>query len=84
MARKEIETAEDRGERTVLFERDGAYDVEIDGMNILATDRHQANQGLAELALAPWQGRDDITVLLGGLGSGDLLRHVLAQPAPGR
>ena len=78
MARSRIEFTAD--EDAALFDRDGAFDVEVGGTIVLATDRQQANQAFAELALGPWQGRDDITVLLGGLGSGLLLKEILAVP----
>jgi spermidine synthase len=80
MARTAIETVEEDGARVVLHGRDEQYDVEVDGRIVLATDRRQAEQALAELALAPWQGRDDITVLVGGLGAGHLVRELLARP----
>lgn len=80
MTRTSIARADEDGARVELFEREGAFDVEIGGRVVVATDRQHANQAFAELALALWAGRDDITVILGGLGSGLLLKEVLAGP----
>jgi len=80
MTRTSIAVADEDGARVELFGRDGAFDVEIGGRIVVATDQQHANQAFAELALALWAGRDDITVILGGLGSGLLLKEVLASP----
>jgi spermidine synthase len=80
MTRTSIAAADEDGARVELFSKDGAFDVEIGGRVVVATDQQHANQALAELALALWAGRDDITVVLGGLGSGLLLKEVLASP----
>ena len=79
-ARTSIAVADEEGARVELFARDGAFDVEIGGRIVVATDKQHANQPFAELALALWAGRDDISVILGGLGSGLLLKEVLAGP----
>jgi spermidine synthase len=55
------------------------YDVNVDGRQLFATVR-RGEHGLAELALAPWEGRNDVTVLLAGLGAGFLLRSILDRP----
>lgn len=63
-----------------LRARDAALDVVRDGVVVLSSDRRHAEQAFAELALAPWQGRDDITVLLDGIGMGGTLRAALDRP----
>jgi spermidine synthase len=80
MPRESIAFTDEEGVRVELLARDGAFDVEIGGRVVIATDRQHANQAFAELALALWAGRDDVSVLLGGLGSGLLLKEVLAGP----
>jgi spermidine synthase len=84
MTRTSIAAADEDGARVELFARDQAFDVEVGGRVVVATDRQHANQAFAELALALWAGRDDISVLLGGLGSGLLLKEVLARPGVAR
>jgi predicted membrane-bound spermidine synthase len=80
MSRTAVESADEDGVHLVLYAREEHYEIEADGRPIASTDRRQAEQALAELALAPWQGRDDLSVLIGGLGAGHLLREVLARP----
>jgi spermidine synthase len=63
-----------------LQQREDAYDVLVDGRRILSTDDPRNANSLAELALAPFEGHDDIRVLLGGLGAGHTLRQLLARP----
>jgi spermidine synthase len=67
-----------------LFRRETAWDVDIDGRRAMSTDRRGSERSLVELTLAPWQGRDDISVLLGGLGMGFTLRAVLDTPGVSR
>jgi hypothetical protein len=63
-----------------LWARDGAYDLVRDGVTLYASDQRHAETAFAELALAPCQGRDDLTVLVDGLGFGGLVRAVLDRP----
>ncbi len=78
--RAQIDARDEDGRQVSLWDRDGELEVEVDGRVVVASDRQHANAALAELALGPWQGRDDISVLLGGLGSGLLLRELLGRP----
>jgi len=59
------------------------YDVVVDGTKLFSTVR-RGEHSLAELALAPWEGRDDVTVLLAGLGAGFTLRSILDRPEVAR
>ncbi|HKA91756.1 MAG TPA: hypothetical protein VKE22_29035 [Haliangiales bacterium] len=71
-----------RMEGNLLYELHVAgdhYEVRVDGRPLFSTVR-RGEQGLAELALAPWEGRDDVTVLLAGLGAGFTLRSILDRP----
>ena len=64
-----------------LVRREGdAFDVMLDGRKAMSSDARRHEKPLAELALALWKGRDDISVLLGGLGMGFLLREILDSP----
>jgi spermidine synthase len=80
MTRTSIAATDENGARVELFSRDDAFDVEIGGRLVVATDVQHANAAFAELSLGLWAGRDDISVILGGLGSGLLLKEVLARP----
>jgi spermidine synthase len=63
-----------------LFRRGEAYDVIVDGKQVMASDARGIERSLVELAMAPLKGRDDITVLLAGLGMGYALRAILDSP----
>jgi spermidine synthase len=64
-----------------LFRREGDhFDVFLDGRKAISSDARRHEKPLVELSLAPLTGRDDITVLIGGLGMGYLLRDVLDSP----
>jgi spermidine synthase len=59
---------------------DDVFDVMLDGRKAMSSDARRHEKPLVELSLALWKGRDDISVLLGGLGMGFLLREVLDWP----
>jgi spermidine synthase len=63
-----------------LRRRGAAYDVLVDGRRVLRSDAARGQKELVELALAPLVGRDDVSVLVAGLGMGFTLRAVLAAP----
>jgi spermidine synthase len=71
---------DDEGRTWALLRRGEAYEVRLDGVVQFASDRPRNEQELVELAFAPLKGRDDITLLLGGLGSGRLVKCALAVP----
>jgi spermidine synthase len=63
-----------------LQRRGEAYEVLVDGRLLLATDAPRNARSLVELALAPFAGRDDVRVLLGGLGAGHTARELVCRP----
>lgn len=80
-----IERAVEEGGVTLELRRRGdAYDVFCGGRRLIASDARRSERSLAELALAPWRGRDDVTVLVAGLGMGFLLRAILDLPGVAR
>ena len=54
-----------------------AFDVVVDGQVTVRSAGARVDAELVDLALAPWQTRDELTVLLAGLGMGLTLRAVL-------
>ncbi len=71
---------EDDGVPLELFRRGNAYEVWRDGRRVIASDARRSEQLLIELAMGPLRGRDDVTILLAGLGMGFALRHALDAP----
>jgi spermidine synthase len=63
-----------------LVQRGEAFDVLVDGRRVMRSDARRAETQLVELALAPLGQRDDITVVLAGLGMGFTLRALLDAP----
>ena len=63
-----------------LVQRGEAFDVLVDGRRVMRSDVRRAEKQLVELALAPLGQRDDITVVLAGLGMGFTLRALLDAP----
>jgi spermidine synthase len=72
-------TTED-GHEIALVKRGDAYEIIYDGNFLMASDCRRSERTLAELAMAPLSQRDDVTVLVGGLGMGHTLRAVLDSP----
>ncbi len=68
---------EEAGRVLELHRRGEAYDVIIDGKIAFQSDQRRSERSLVELALAPLRGRDDVAVLLAGLGMGYALRALL-------
>ena len=61
-----------------LVSRGGTFDVREDGETVLRSGLARDGGELARLSLAPLGQRDDVTVLLAGLGFGRTLRAVLS------
>jgi spermidine synthase len=61
-----------------------AFDVFVDGTLLMSSDRRHSEISLAEFGVAPWQGRDDISVLVAGMGMGHVVRALLDQPGVAR
>jgi len=63
-----------------LVQRGDAFDVLVEGRRVMRSDARRAEKQLVDLALAPLGQRDDITVVLAGLGMGFTLRALLDAP----
>ena len=59
---------------------DGEWSIRVDGKVTVASGARRSEQSLVELAMAPLAQRDDVTVLLAGLGMGYALRRLLDAP----
>src|SRR5579859_4544250 len=68
---------EDAGTAVELYRRGEAYELVVDGRRVVASDIRRSEKALIELAMAPLAGRDDVSVLLAGLGLGFTLRALL-------
>lgn len=68
------------GIEIALVRRGELFEIICDGQFLMASDCRRSEQSLAELSLAPLGQRNDITVLVGGLGMGFTLRAVLDSP----
>ena len=64
------------GGEIVLYERDGAYFIRVNGLELMTSRAHGSEEDLARLALAKVR-RQEPRVLVGGLGMGFTLRAVL-------
>ncbi|HEY7954342.1 MAG TPA: hypothetical protein VII38_03580 [Polyangia bacterium] len=71
---------DETGRTFELHRRGEAYEVIVDGERAIASDVRRSERSLIELAIAPLAGRDDVTLLLGGLGMGFLARAALDAP----
>jgi spermidine synthase len=71
---------EDDGVTVELFRRGNVYELWRDGRRALVSDARRSEQSLAELAVGPLRGRDDVSVLVAGLGMGFALRAALDAP----
>jgi spermidine synthase len=83
MMSAEPEVLETRVEETATLElvrRGEALEVRVDGRSVMRSDQRRGEQSLIELVLAPLGQRDDVTVLLAGLGMGFTLRALLNWP----
>jgi spermidine synthase len=73
------ETLED-GARVRLIRRAGLCEVWRGNTQLFGEARRREDRAFAEFALAPLGGRDDLSILIAGLGTGLLLRAVLDIP----
>ncbi len=64
------------GKELVLYERDGAYSIRVNGLELMSSRAHGSEEALASLVLARVDNAKP-TVLVGGLGMGYTLRAVL-------
>lgn len=64
------------GRELILYERDGAYAIRVDGRELMSSRAHGSEEALARLVLAKLSVRAP-RILVGGLGMGYTLRAVL-------
>jgi spermidine synthase len=74
-----IERRDEEGRAVELYRRGEAYDLLLEGRRV-SSDQRRSESALVELTMAPLSGRDDVSVLVAGLGMGFLLRAVLDTP----
>jgi spermidine synthase len=68
------------GTELALIKRGDDYEIVYDGNFLMASDCRRSERTLAELAMAPLSQRDDVTILIAGLGMGHTLRAALDSP----
>ncbi|MSP59580.1 MAG: spermidine synthase [Myxococcales bacterium] len=68
------------GHEIALIKRGDAFEIVYDGNFLMASDCRRSERSLAELAMTPLSQRNDVTVLVAGLGMGHTLRAVLDAP----
>jgi spermidine synthase len=64
------------GGEIILYERDGAYFIRVNGLELMSSRAHGSEEDLARLSLAQVKSKQP-KVLVGGLGMGFTLRAVL-------
>jgi spermidine synthase len=64
------------GGEIILYERDGAYTIRVNGLELMTSRAHGSEEDLARLVLAKVK-RKKPKILVGGLGMGYTLRAVL-------
>ena len=80
--RKLGETIAPDGSVLSLVEHDGAYLIRVNGVDLMSTRRHHADDVQAELVCAPLHSQRGARALIGGLGLGFTLKAALAQLMP--
>jgi spermidine synthase len=75
-----VEEVVEDGARLRLVRQAGLLEVWRDDALLFTEARRREDRAFAEFALAPLGGRDDLSVLIAGLGTGLLLRAVLDVP----
>lgn len=75
-----VERASDAGGVSIELQRRGnVFEVVQGGVRTMYSDAERNESQLAELTLAPLQGRDDINVLVAGAGLGRVVKALLAN-----
>ena len=75
-----VERRSEGGAEYELVRRGDGWDVLVDGALAMRSGGTRIDREVVDLALAPWETRDDLTVLLAGLGMGITLRALLDKP----
>jgi spermidine synthase len=68
------------GTEVALIKRGAEFEIVYDGNFLMASDCRRSERSLAELAMAPLSQRDDVKMLIAGLGMGHTLRAALDSP----
>jgi spermidine synthase len=68
------------GHEIALLKRGADFEIVYDGNFLMSSDNRRSERSLAELAMAPLSQRDDVKVLVAGLGMGHTLRAALDSP----
>jgi spermidine synthase len=76
----EVERRTEGGALYQLMNRGDAWDIFVDGQIAMSSAGAHLEPEIADLAITPWGARDDLTVLLAGLGMGLTLRALLDRP----
>lgn len=66
-----------------LRARDGEYDIQVNGRQLMGNQLHGSEDALADLACDQLEELDDARVLVGGLGMGFTLAAALRRIGPG-
>jgi len=69
------------GKQLILHERDGAYAIRVDGLELMSSRAHGSEEALARLVLEKLSAQQP-RLLVGGLGMGYTLRAVLDLTPP--
>lgn len=65
------------GQSLILYHRDGAFQIRVDGMELMSSRAHGSEAALAELTQEALKGVAAPRILIGGLGMGFTLRAAL-------
>ncbi len=76
----EVDRKTEGGAVYALQRRGEAYDIVVDGQVAVRSVGPRLDNEIVDLAIAPWQTRDDLLVMVAGLGMGYTLRAVLDRP----
>jgi spermidine synthase len=76
----QVDEQTEAGARYELMRRGPDWDILIDGRLAMSSAGPRLEAAIVDLALTPWGTRDDLTVLVAGLGLGILLRALLDHP----
>jgi spermidine synthase len=74
------DTRTEAGTTWQLLRRGDGWEIAVDGQAVMRSTAARLEKELVDLALAPWEQRDDLVVLLAGLGMGLTLRALLDRP----
>jgi spermidine synthase len=75
-----VDRRTESGSTYELVRRGDGWDIVVDGALAMRSGGTRIDTEIVDLALAPWETRDDLTVLLAGLGMGLTLRALLDKP----